>query len=44
MSDEEVMDSGTAFSQHFAAKLLREVAKTKINPSTRGEGSEGNMP
>ena len=35
MSDEEVMESGTAFSQRFAAKRLREVAKTKLNPTKR---------
>ncbi|VAH08510.1 uncharacterized protein [Triticum aestivum] len=35
MSDEEVMESGTAFSQRFAAKRLRGVAKTKLNPTKR---------
>ena len=35
MSDEEVMESGTAFSQRFAAKHLREVVRTKLNPTKR---------
>ncbi|XBI65622.1 hypothetical protein VPH35_045431 [Triticum aestivum] len=35
MSDEEVMESDIAFNQRFAAKHLREVAKTKLNPSKR---------
>uniref|UniRef100_A0A453FHY1 Aminotransferase-like plant mobile domain-containing protein n=1 Tax=Aegilops tauschii subsp. strangulata TaxID=200361 RepID=A0A453FHY1_AEGTS len=35
MSDEEVMESDTAFSQRFTAKHLREVAKIKLNPSKR---------
>ncbi|XBH94135.1 hypothetical protein VPH35_084968 [Triticum aestivum] len=35
MSEEEAMESNTAFSQHFAAKRLREVANTKINDRKR---------
>jgi hypothetical protein len=36
LPDEEVMESGCAFSQRFVAKRLREVAKTKLNPTKRG--------